>query len=269
MDDQTPIDEVSKRTLGRYIEKAATSMSAAAFGQGQASASRRPPSESDIKIGSKRMTGIVRATSRLTKEATDPDALHVKPVKVNGQTKYQVHAVGKNFAGGIKKGEHLSDTELDDFADMGGKIKHIKEEETIELSAIRQLLNLKAYDVEERTESAAEMVSRLLEAQRGRPRKNPVAAPTKSQEDDDDEGPEAHEPAGVDTKHIQVELSRVSDYHDMPKKGDHIEFKTGKHFVSAHTAKRAHGFLMSLKPDDRAKASTMMFNDHKVLKHFE
>lgn len=52
-----------------------------------------------------------------------PDALHVKPV---GGGKYKVHAVGKNFEHGIKAGEHLSDTELDDFREMGGKIKHVK-----------------------------------------------------------------------------------------------------------------------------------------------
>lgn len=65
------ISEVSKRLLGRYIEKAATSMSSAAFGQGQASASLRPPSEKDQKTGMKRMVGIARATSRLTKEEKD------------------------------------------------------------------------------------------------------------------------------------------------------------------------------------------------------
>jgi hypothetical protein len=43
-----------------------------------------------------------------------------------GNGKYKVHAVGKNFAHGIKVGEHLSDTELDDFTELGGKIKHIK-----------------------------------------------------------------------------------------------------------------------------------------------
>lgn len=52
-----------------------------------------------------------------------PDALHVEPV---GKNKYKVHAVGKNFSDGIKAGEHLSDTELDDFHEMGGKIKHVK-----------------------------------------------------------------------------------------------------------------------------------------------
>lgn len=49
--------------------------------------------------------------------------LHVQHV---GGGKYKVHAVGKNFSDGIKAGEHLSDTELDDFSEMGGKVKHVK-----------------------------------------------------------------------------------------------------------------------------------------------
>lgn len=61
-------------------------------------------------------------------EEVHPDALHVKPVKVDGKTKYKVHAVGSNHSSGIKVGEHLSDSELDDFSEMGGKIKHMKEE---------------------------------------------------------------------------------------------------------------------------------------------
>lgn len=55
-----------------------------------------------------------------------PDAIHVKPVKVNGQQKYHVQAVGANHAEHIKVGEHLSDSELDDFSEMGGKIKNVK-----------------------------------------------------------------------------------------------------------------------------------------------
>lgn len=63
------------------------------------------------------------------------EAADGKPAKVGdnhihvsdaGGGKYKVHAVGKNFADGIKAGEHLSDTELDDFSEMGGKIKHVK-----------------------------------------------------------------------------------------------------------------------------------------------
>ena len=71
----------------------------------------------------------MKKLSQIVEEANEkihPNALHVKPVKANGQTKYHVHAVGKNFAHGIKVGEHLSDSELDDFSEMGGKIKHVK-----------------------------------------------------------------------------------------------------------------------------------------------
>ena len=59
-------------------------------------------------------------------KSVHPDAIHVQQVKVNGQTKYKVHDVGKNFSHGVKTGEHLSDTELDDFSEMGGKVKHVK-----------------------------------------------------------------------------------------------------------------------------------------------
>lgn len=61
-------------------------------------------------------------------EAADPSKvgdshIHVQSV---GGGKYKVHAVGKKFADGIKAGEHLTDTDLDDFQEMGGKIKHVK-----------------------------------------------------------------------------------------------------------------------------------------------
>ena len=54
-----------------------------------------------------------------------PMALHVKDV---GKGKYKVHAVGKHLADGIKVGEHLSDSELDDATEMGAKVKMIKED---------------------------------------------------------------------------------------------------------------------------------------------
>lgn len=52
-----------------------------------------------------------------------PDAIHVSDA---GGGKYKVHAVGSNHADRIKVGEHLSDSELDDFSEMGGKIKNVK-----------------------------------------------------------------------------------------------------------------------------------------------
>lgn len=62
----------------------------------------------------------------LEEAAVHPDAIHVSHV---GGGKYKVHAVGKNFSDGIKVGEHLTDSHLDDFAEMGGKIKHVKPEQ--------------------------------------------------------------------------------------------------------------------------------------------
>lgn len=51
-------------------------------------------------------------------------SLHPKAIVVShyGKGKYKVHAVGDHFADGIKVGERLSDTELDDAAEMGAKI---------------------------------------------------------------------------------------------------------------------------------------------------
>ena len=47
--------------------------------------------------------------------AVHPKAVHVVHV---GGGKYKVHAVGSKFADGIKVGEHLTDTHLDDIQDM-------------------------------------------------------------------------------------------------------------------------------------------------------
>lgn len=80
---------------------------------------------SDIRDSVKNHKASVSEEIEALDEAKEvhPDALHVEPV---GKGKYKVHAVGKNFSDGIKAGEHLSDTELDDFHEMGGKIKHVK-----------------------------------------------------------------------------------------------------------------------------------------------
>lgn len=59
-------------------------------------------------------------------EAIKPHEIHVAHA---GGGKYKVHAVGSEFSHGIKVGEHLTDTHLDDFSEMGGKIKHVKPEQ--------------------------------------------------------------------------------------------------------------------------------------------
>lgn len=165
-----------------------------------------------------------------------PNALHVKPVKVDGQTKYKVHAVGKNFSDGIKVGEHLSDTELDDFSEMGGKVKHMKEQRTL---------------------------NDILDEARGRPRKNPVAAPAKKSSEDDD-----HEDYGPDTgpeadQHIQNQLKRAHDAKDL-KGGADVKFENGKkHFIKSEHAHKVLTALERLKPADRAEAAAHVYKSHE------
>jgi hypothetical protein len=69
---------------------------------------------------------FVRKEDTDIEEATShPMAVHVKSVpgkKVGGLPAYQVHKVGSNVRG-VKVGEHLNDTNLDDLTDMGHKIK--------------------------------------------------------------------------------------------------------------------------------------------------
>ena len=164
-----------------------------------------------------------------------PDALHVKPVKTASGTKYQVHAVGKNFAGGIKKGEHLSDTELDDFSEMGGKIKHIKE------NTLKDILEM---------------------AGRGRPKKEASGADeTKKHEDEEgedygpDKGPEANQ-------NIHMQLKRAVDGHE--KGGADVHFENGKkHFVKSEHAHKVLTALEKLKPADRAEAASHVYKSHE------
>jgi hypothetical protein len=61
--------------------------------------------------------------SEEAQKSVHPNAIHVSDA---GGGKYKVHAVGSSHADRIKVGEHLSDSELDDFSEMGGKIKNVK-----------------------------------------------------------------------------------------------------------------------------------------------
>lgn len=76
------------------------------------------------KQGVAEVVAIQSFKSFLEEAAVHPNAVHVMHV---GGGKYKVHAVGSNFAHGIKVGEHLNDTHLDDIQDMGGKIKEVKQ----------------------------------------------------------------------------------------------------------------------------------------------
>lgn len=105
----------------------------------------------------KKLTDIVEVKSSL-----HPNALHVSSVKVDGQTKYKVKAVGKNFADGIKVGEHLNDTHLDDATEMGAKIKHIKEDVEL-VDEVEQLDEISASKLLDYVSSASRDVGRRIE----------------------------------------------------------------------------------------------------------
>ena len=63
--------------------------------------------------------------------------VHLKPHGTAG-THYTVHKVGKKLAkhGGIKVGEKLSDTQVDDARDSGVKVRHVKEDAELDESGM-------------------------------------------------------------------------------------------------------------------------------------
>jgi hypothetical protein len=128
--DSWQIDELSKSTLGSYLDKKKSE-----YMKGKTQSGSKENAKDIQNMGKaqdkkmKSLTEILEATA----PKLHPDALHVTPVKVGGQTKYHVKAVGKNISHGIKVGEHLTDTHLDDATEMGAKIKHIKENIEVEV----------------------------------------------------------------------------------------------------------------------------------------
>lgn len=119
------LDELSADTLKSYQQKRGSQLSSFKYGSGKQDMTGREQKNAVV--------GINKSKTKLAKEDVEdleeadakvhPDALHVQHV---GGGKYKVHAVGKNFADGIKAGEHVSDSELDDFREMGGKVKNVK-----------------------------------------------------------------------------------------------------------------------------------------------
>lgn len=153
------LDELSKKTLGSYINKAADS---AAVGHANRLVARknadhvdqflntndishtskssirhatrhfRDQEEEGLVQSIKRITGIKRAVNQLTKEELE-EAKKIEPtgmaIHLNSTSKkrgglplYKVHAVGEKVKK-IKAGSHLTDPELDDLTELGHKIK--------------------------------------------------------------------------------------------------------------------------------------------------
>jgi hypothetical protein len=133
------IDELSPNTLTNYADKA-RSQGRWASGVALHPMGKLMEPNADA-IAKKRFAGAKKADDKAGKqmmsteeveqfdEAAKPNELHVSDA---GGGKYKVHAVGSNFADGIKVGEHLTDTHLDDFHEMGGKVKMLKPMKTNE-----------------------------------------------------------------------------------------------------------------------------------------
>jgi hypothetical protein len=97
--------------------------------------------------------------------------VHPKAIVVShaGKGKYKVHEVGKHFADGIKVGEHLTDSELDDAAEMGAKIYNRN---------TQTKTKIKEEAIDEKTLTPAEMKKRE-EIAKAIARKNPKMAMSK------------------------------------------------------------------------------------------
>jgi len=128
VEDAEQLDELSKDTLHSYTDKVVDPV----WGIPRHGAIRGKLKQ--------RLSGLARAHKRTMapdkpkaneeaelEEAAakklHPDALHISHV---GGGKYKVHAVGKNLEDGIKVGEHLTDSELDDAHEMGARVKEVK-----------------------------------------------------------------------------------------------------------------------------------------------
>jgi hypothetical protein len=125
---KSSVAKSSARIENKHRES--SSMAASTNPASNAVASKHQRMAASKKAINKLQESSMKTLSTILAEADQntvhPNGIHVKPVSVDGQQKYKVHAVGKNFQHGIKAGEHLSDSELDDFSEMGGKIKHVK-----------------------------------------------------------------------------------------------------------------------------------------------
>ena len=220
----------------------------------------------------KKLREIVEATKSL-----HPMALHVKPVMVNGQQKYKVHAVGKDLADGIKHGEHLSDSELDDAHEMGAKVKHVKEEvEQLDeigdtpagmekVKAYRAAVGRQANKTGEYDTRNPDKKSNPFDARTAghSPKKQAMriagAAKAKKIEtgtryEEADFGPEAD-------KNITVQLKKAMDMMEHGEKsGSEIEFADGqKYFVEGVVAHKVLVAMEQMKPEIRAQAQNAVY----------
>ena len=191
----------------------------------------------------KKLREIVEATKSL-----HPMALHVQHVMVNGQPKYKVHAVGKDLADGIKHGEHLSDSELDDAHEMGAKIKHVKESVDEAMSHQAKTTMKHIPNASPALKKAAKDIKPGIAGFRDR------IAMLKAGNVKEETGPEAD-------KNITVQLKKAMDMMEHGEKpGSEIEFADGqKHFVEGVVAHKVLVAMEQMKPEVRAQAQDAVY----------
>ena len=191
----------------------------------------------------KKLREIVEATKSL-----HPMALHVQHVTVNGQPKYKVHAVGKDLADGIKHGEHLSDSELDDAHEMGAKIKHVKESVDEAMSHQAKTTMKHIPNASPALKKAAKDIKPGIAGFRDR------IAMLKAGNVKEETGPEAD-------KNITVQLKKAMDMLEHGEKpGSEIEFADGqKHFVEGVVAHKVLVAMEQMKPEVRAQAQDAVY----------
>lgn len=199
----------------------------------------------------KKLREIVEATKSL-----HPMALHVKPTMVNGQQKYKVHAVGKDLADGIKHGEHLSDSELDDAHEMGAKIKHVKESVDEAMSHQAKTTMKHIPNASPALKKAAKDIKPGIAGYRDRI----AMLKAGGVKEDKSYGPEAD-------KNITVQLKKAMDMMEHGEKpGSFVEFADGeKHFVEGFVAHQILEAMEQMKPDLRSRAQSAVFQSFNHL----
>ena len=119
-------DRVAKPGKEKVVAKRIAGRSLATHKQVQQMYKQMNKEEYGIEEAQRKEDVIMKSFNQFIAEAATkvhPNAIHVSDA---GAGKYKVHAVGSEHADRIKVGEHLTDTELDDFSEMGGKIKNVK-----------------------------------------------------------------------------------------------------------------------------------------------
>ena len=118
------VDEVSKATLGRYINKAKDSVDLTAWRQGYKEAGAGNPSKQLEKKLSKRHKGIETAVKKLTKE----DAEQIDELSKGTMGRYINKAATKMGSQGVTAGLKIAADEKSskNFKDMGKREKGIK-----------------------------------------------------------------------------------------------------------------------------------------------